>query len=213
MSGIRNLSVAPILAMGGLFALCAGCSPSEAPAPENPAPPGAPAGPVTIVAPGEATGSESSSNDDSPEKLPEVLAVNTAQFGGLLDKTLGKVAVVNIWATWCVPCVQEMPELIKFYQEADRDSIAFLSLSIDRVEEIDGEIPKFQRAHEVPFPVFVMNERNDEGMFKALRAQFRGGIPVTFIYDKTGKMVEMHEGVVTQSKLDGIVTPLLDGTP
>jgi len=150
---------------------------------------------------------------DAEARLPEVRAVNTAQLGELVAGTLGKVTVLNIWATWCGPCVQEMPDLVKFYNETSRDTVAFLSLSIDAESEITGAIPEFQRTHQVPFPVYVLNERDDEGLKKALRAPFEGGIPATYVYDATGKLVTSELGAITLAQLQGIVNPLLATKP
>lgn len=143
------------------------------------------------------------------EKLPEVLAVNTVKLGGLVERTLGKVTVLNIWATWCVPCVHEMPDLVTFYNQSDRASTAFVSVSIDDAVEITGAIPEFQRKHEVPFPIYVLNERDDDALFKALRGKFAGSIPATFLYDKSGALVKIFEGPVTLAELQEAVAPLL----
>jgi thiol-disulfide isomerase/thioredoxin len=213
----------------------AGCSqPEPAPSKETPAleqpaaeaTPPAPEATVEVVAPAEPEAALESEVPPTPEAppaansettsevpLPEVRAVNTAQFGELVEGTLGKVTVLNIWATWCGPCVQEMPDLVKFYNETSRDTVAFLSLSIDAESEITGAIPEFQRTHKVPFPVYVLNERNDEGLEKALRIPFKGGIPATYVYDATGKLVMSELGAITLAELQAVVIPLVQPAP
>jgi thiol-disulfide isomerase/thioredoxin len=207
--------------------LMAGCSQSEPVATsggsvsEQPAVEAStPEATVEVVAPADTETVPTSESTPAPSTtpaaevaLPPVRSVNTAQLGGLVEGTLGKITVLNIWATWCGPCVQEMPDLVKFYNETSRDSVAFLSLSIDAESEITGAIPEFQRTHSVPFPVYVLNERNDEGLEKALRVPFEGGIPATYIYDAAGKLVTSELGAITLSELQGIVNPLLSPKP
>lgn len=147
------------------------------------------------------------------QPLPEVVAVNTAKLGGLVEKTLGKVTVLNIWATWCGPCIHEIPEIVKFYQEMDPKTTAFISLSVDEEADITSAIPKFQREHQVPFPIYVLNERDDEGLRKALRGSFGGGIPTTFFYDREGRIVKKLDGAITLEEMRAIVEPLRNGQP
>ena len=65
----------------------------------------------------------------------------------------------------------------------------------------------------MPFPVYVLNERNDEGLEKALRVPFEGGIPATYVYDATGKLVMSELGAITLAELEAIVNPLLEQKP
>ena len=226
MYPFRKYFFAVSLIFGGAL-LMAGCSqpesavPSAPPAPEQPAAEApAPEATVEVVAPTEVEVAPMPEAPPAPvaeappeAPLPEVRAVNTAQLGELVEGTLGKVTVLNIWATWCGPCVQEMPDLVKFYNETSRDTVAFLSLSIDAESEITGAIPEFQRTHKVPFPIYVLNERNDEGMTKALRVPFEGGVPATYIYDVAGKLVKSEVGAITLAELQAIVNPLLSTKP
>jgi len=190
--------------------LVAGCSQPDpvATAPTTVAEEGPAASPVVSPTPEPAPAVDSAS--EAP--LPEVRAVNTAELGEVLEKTRGKVTVLNFWATWCVPCVKEMPDFVTLHDESDPAQVALVSLSIDDAAEIAGAIPEFQRAHKVPFPIYVLNERDDEALLKALRGKFSGMIPATFVYDKSGALVKTVEGPVTLAELREILKPLLAPT-
>lgn len=195
MYSIRLFASATALTLCAVLAL-AGCSkPVQAP-PEEKAP--------------DAVAEDSTQVGPVVEKLPEVIAVNTAQIGGLLDKTVGKVTVVNLWATWCGPCVQEMPDLVKFYNEMDREAVAFVSVSLDTEADIKEGIPNFQRTHKVPFPIFVLSEVNPEGLTKALRGSFGGGIPTTFFYDRSGTLAKTVVGAIPMEELLSTVKSLVE---
>lgn len=202
--------------------LVAGCSQPEPVAPQTvpseTSPPVAEEGPAaspTAEAPSEPEAVPAAelapAAVDAPAEapLPEVRAVNTAELGEVIEKTLGKVTVLNFWATWCVPCVQEMPDFVTLYNESDSEAVALVSLSIDDATEVTGAIPEFQRTHKMPFPIYVLNERDDDALEKALRGKFSGMIPATFVYDKTGALVKMVDGPVTLAELREILKPLL----
>lgn len=203
--------------------ILAGCG-SEAPAPEPEATPAAQEAPAPEAAAPEAP-AEEATTPESPDTakseatpadevpLPEILSVSTAQFRGVMEKTKGKVTVLNLWATWCGPCIHETPDLVKFYNETDRETLNFVSLSFDDAPEVDGAIPEFLRTHKVTFPVMVLNDRNDEELYRALRTNFGGGIPTTYVYDKDGALVKSVDGAIGLEELREIVAPLLNPEP
>ena len=196
--------------------LVAGCSQPDpvatAPAPSDPPTLVAEEGPAASPIASPTTEPAPAVDSTSETPLPEVRAVNTAELGEVLEKTLGKVTVLNFWATWCVPCVKEMPDFVTLYNESDPEQVALVSLSIDDAAEVTGAIPEFQRTHKMPFPIYVLNERDDEALEKALRGKFSGMIPATFVYDKTGALVKMVEGPATLAELREILKPLLTPT-
>lgn len=205
------LAIAILLAASGCGAPQATSTPAEAPADAG----GAANVEVTPPPSEEPAEPESESDASAPENsadaLPPVKEVNTEEVAALMNDTLGKVTVVNLWATWCPPCVHETPDLVKFYNETDREKVAYVSLSADEVAEINGEIPRFQRNLNVSFPIYVLNERDQEGLDAALRTPFEGALPTTIIYDRQGKAVETIMGAVTLEDLRAKVKPLLDG--
>ena len=120
------------------------------------------------------------------EKNLNVSLVDANGFQELLTSNKGNVLVVNIWATWCVPCVEEMPDLIKLTDQYKDKNVKLISISIDYPEEIDSKILPFIKSHKLNFPVYVNNFRNDESFINFLNKDWSGAIPATFVYDKKG---------------------------
>lgn len=216
------LAITLLLATTGCGAPQATNTPAEAPADAGgaanvevtPPPSEEPAEPETTPETQADAAPEPSPETDAAagEALPPVQEADTAAIAALMKETLGKVTVVNIWATWCPPCVHETPDLVTFYNETDRDQVAFVSISADDVAEIDGEIPKFQRNLDISFPIHVLNERDQEGLDAALRTPFEGALPTTIIYDRQGNAIDTVMGAITLDELRAKVTPLL-GAP
>ena len=94
----------------------------------------------------------------------------------------GKVVVVNIWATWCPPCVDEMPSLEKLYQEFKAENFAILAVSIDS-DGIEAVAP-FMKKHALTFPALIDSQA-------AIRTSYKTtGVPETFIINKQGILVK-----------------------
>ncbi len=135
--------------------------------------------------------------------------MDMAGLEALLDESRGKVTVINFWATWCVPCVAEMPYLAAFYRQHPRDEVAFLALSLDSPSEIETTVPRFMKEHEIPFPAYVLTERDIEEVSQVVRQEIYGALPVTIVYDRSGDVQRVWEGPITLDELNSAVKPLL----
>jgi peroxiredoxin len=93
----------------------------------------------------------------------------------------GKVVLVNIWATWCPPCVKEMPSMQKLYKEFNGKNFEILAVSIDAAG-VDAVAP-FMKKHKLSFPTLM----DPKGTIKSMYGVT--GIPESFIIDKQGVLV------------------------
>jgi peroxiredoxin len=93
----------------------------------------------------------------------------------------GKVLVLNFWASWCKPCVDEMPSLNRFAQDMKGQGVTVLGISVDHDEE---KYKKFVKGANIQFPVF----RDVKADIPASYGTFK--YPETYIIDKNGKVVE-----------------------
>src|SRR5258705_12068830 len=74
---------------------------------------------------------------------PVVAAINTDGLKGLLTEAKERPLLVNFWATWCDPCRDEFPDLVKIDEEYRPRSLDFVTVSLDDLSEIKTEVPKF----------------------------------------------------------------------
>jgi peroxiredoxin len=94
----------------------------------------------------------------------------------------GKIVVVNFWATWCPPCVEEMPSLERLHRALGNEGLVVLSVSGD--EDV-GALRRFVSEHGVSFPVL-----RDPGGRLAAEAYHTTGYPETFVIDGQGVLSE-----------------------
>ena len=98
----------------------------------------------------------------------------------------GKVVFLNIWATWCAPCVTEMPSMEKLYQELQDEDFQILAVSID--EAGTDVVRPFMKKHRLSFTSLVDPEGTIKNLYRTT------GVPESFIIDKNGKIVEVIIG-------------------
>jgi thiol-disulfide isomerase/thioredoxin len=102
----------------------------------------------------------------------------------------GKVIFLNLWATWCPPCIAEMPGIQSLYEKVDSNKVEFIMLSVnDQETKTKGFIDK----KGYTFPVYTAAS-NVPNVFRS------GSIPTTFIISKQGKIVSKKVGMANYDK-------------
>ena len=94
----------------------------------------------------------------------------------------GKVVLLNIWATWCPPCVEEMPSMEKLYQELKDEGFEILAVSIDE-SGAEAVIP-FVKKHRLGFPALLDTKGSIKSLYQIT------GVPESFIIGKEGIIAE-----------------------
>ena len=115
----------------------------------------------------------------------------------------GKVLVVNFWATWCPPCLKEIPEFIRLQEQLGNRGVQFVGIAIDE----KGKVEKFATSLGINYPILIGEL---EGITLARQAGNRlGGLPFTVIIDRQGRTAKIELGVLDERKLRPILEALL----
>jgi thiol-disulfide isomerase/thioredoxin len=109
--------------------------------------------------------------------------------------------LVNFWATWCDPCREEFPDLVKIDEDYRAKNLNFVAISLDDVTEIATEVPKFLKEMKASMPVVLLRVNDPEPAIKSVDAAWDGQLPATFLYDKEGKVVFKHFGRIKPDEL------------
>ena len=94
----------------------------------------------------------------------------------------GKVVLLNIWATWCPPCVEEMPSMEKLFQVLNEEGLEILAVSID-ASGLKAVGP-FMKKHKLNFPALIDPSGTTQGLYRTT------GVPESIIIDKNGIIIE-----------------------
>ena len=137
-----------------------------------------------------------------PEKpLPVVSAIDTEALKGLIKQQRERPLLVNFWATFCDPCRDEFPDLVKIDKEYRPQSLEFVTVSLDDVDQIKTDVPKFLNDMNATMPAYLLDVSDPEPAINFVDKRWRGDLPATYLYNDKGEMVYWHIGRVNPAEL------------
>ncbi len=156
--------------------------------------PGAPS--ASTHAPASAAPTQPAAPKTANPALPslQVKTIDGAPYD--LAAHRGKWVVVNFWATWCAPCLKEMPELSAL--DAMREHIEVIGLAYEEIEP--AEMKAFLQKHPVVYPVAILDVYAPPADFATPR-----GLPMTYLIAPDGKVAKQFLGPVTAKDIDAAI--------
>jgi thiol-disulfide isomerase/thioredoxin len=133
--------------------------------------------------------------------LPDVNYIDTSGTAYTPASLAGKVVVVNFWATWCGPCLSEIPDLSKVYEKYKARGLVMLGVMTDDPD--NNKLLNFQSDHEMTYPVI----RGNSDILVSY--SYPGALPTTFVFDRGGRQVYSHVGPLHVDQLERLLEPLL----
>lgn len=120
-----------------------------------------------------------------------------------VEEWKGKVLVVNFWASWCPPCVEEMPEFVRLQEELGQRGLQFIGIAIDEPEAVAD----FLKQTPVNYPILIGAE--DAADWASKLGNRSEVLPFSAVFDRGGTLVRSHTGIFKRQLLLETVAPLL----
>jgi thiol-disulfide isomerase/thioredoxin len=144
----------------------------------------------------------------SSQSAGNIGLIHKDKLDSLIKNRDGNLLLINIWATWCIPCREEFPDLIKI-AENFADDLDVIAVSVDFADEKDSKIIPFLKDKKVNFPVFISGFEKDEEMINYFSKEWNGALPATFIYNRQGNQIEFLEGKHSYESFSSVIRNLL----
>lgn len=158
-----------------------------------------------------ASGGGKSAVVNAADSVRAVLPIDNAGLKQLIKERTGRILLVNIWATWCAPCVEEFPDLVRLSKAYAGGDVDIVAISADYPDEIDAKIVPFLKKQNVPFRVFVAKFDHQEDFINAVNQSWNGALPATLIYDAQGKQRLFHIGQLTYEQFKDSIEKVKGG--
>ena len=128
-------------------------------------------------------------------------------FSALLHKNNDTTYVVNFWATWCKPCVEELPYFDQLAEKHKGEKVKVLLVSMDFADQVKGRLKPFIKKKKVQSEVVVFDAPKPNEWIPKIDEKWSGAIPATYIY--RGKEHSFYERSFDYETLESVVQPFL----
>lgn len=145
-----------------------------------------------------------------PVTGPKITQIDIEGLKALL-KPKGKPLLINFWATWCDPCREEFPELVKL-DTVYKGKIDFLTISLDDVEEINRLVPKFLGQMKAEMPAYLLKTPDESAAIQLVSRDWAGNLPLTILYNSVGEIAYTRGGKIKYETMTAEIDKVLNST-
>lgn len=129
-----------------------------------------------------------------------------------LVKPNGKPLILNFWATWCDPCREEFPDLVKVYNDY-KGKLDIATVSLDDLAEINRDVPKFLSQMKAQMPAYLLKTPDEDAAMKVVTEDWAGNLPMTIVFAANGDVAYLRKGKihldVLTAEIEKALTPQL----
>ena len=128
---------------------------------------------------------------------------------GQLEEYRGEVVVLNLWATWCVPCIKEIPDLMTLESELDSRGMRLVAVSMDDPADL-GAVEAFRARHFPEFRTWLRGEPDMDTLVSVVDFAWNGILPTTYLINREGQVARKIQGKWSLDEFRTAVETLLD---
>lgn len=137
---------------------------------------------------------------EGPKQVP---VMTFKEFEPMIQKNNDTVYVINFWATWCKPCIKELPEFEKFNKAYKRKPVKVILVSLDFPDKYESQLLPFIKENQIKSQVIHLTETDANKWIDKVSGLWSGSIPATLIYKRTSR--EFYEKQLSYDDLVSIV--------
>ncbi|MCW8813015.1 MAG: TlpA family protein disulfide reductase [Chlorobium sp.] len=137
-----------------------------------------------------------------------VKIINTDDLSAIINNS-DLPLLINVWATWCMPCREEFPYLVKI-SNIYKDKVRVVGISVDDSEVSDSKVIPFIKNQKADFEIYLLKVVEPEDFINLLNKKWSGAIPATFIYDKDGNQKEMLIGKQSYESFEEAIKKVIE---
>ncbi len=140
----------------------------------------------------------------APAMAQDVQVIKLADLDKLLQKPKEGVVLINFWATWCRPCIEELPYFDKAQQEFADKGVTMYFVSLDDVEILESRVKPFVKKKGLQAKVLLLDETDMNAFINRVDPEWSGAIPATIMISSTER--KLIEGKMEPQELKALLT-------
>jgi peroxiredoxin len=138
---------------------------------------------------------------ENPVELKEI---DLAGISDLVGNKGDKLRLINVWATWCGPCIIEFPEFVEMQRMYGARDFEVVSVSMDR-PGMQEKVLKFLEENQAAFTNYLSVESDRDAFIEALNPNWYGNLPLTLLLAPGGEVIYAHDGIIDPLDLKKVI--------
>ncbi|MEN9526657.1 MAG: hypothetical protein RLY56_608 [Pseudomonadota bacterium] len=124
-------------------------------------------------------------------------AIHASEFKQILNSHRGDLVVVNFWATWCAPCLKEIPDLLKLQKEKSSEGMQLIGIAVDEPTANSAEVERFRSRYFPEFRTYARAGVEMDELAQVIDPSWNEVVPTTYLLDREGRVVKRIQGKKT----------------
>jgi len=149
-----------------------------------------------------------SETKNTAQPTEDIPTLDYKQLKPWLNKQNNKTYVVNFWATWCAPCVKELPYFEKIHKTYNDDNVEVILVSLDFPKKKESSLIPFVKKKNIQSKVLHLDDTNEQFWIGDIAESWSGAIPATLIYNKDQR--QFYEQSFTQEELENEIQTFIN---
>lgn len=145
-----------------------------------------------------------------PARAQTVSVVTFDQLESMINNTGDTLVVFNFWATWCKPCIAEMPAFDSLHRAYLHKKVRVVFVSLDFVSQLDKSVRPFVKKRSFAPPVVLLDAPNPNAWIDRISTAWSGAIPATLVVHTAKNIRVFYEREFTFDELQSIIQPLTE---
>jgi thiol-disulfide isomerase/thioredoxin len=141
--------------------------------------------------------------------------ISEAELKTELESHRGRAVILHFWASWCVPCLAELPLVARLAQDSRRKGVDFLAVSLDNPSRQSAQHVSALLAQRIRDPQWsaILKIADADAFMTSIDPNWEGAIPVFFAYDQNSRLRRSHLGNINQVEFDELISDLTSPLP
>lgn len=139
--------------------------------------------------------------------------INAAQLRDQLNAQRGKVVVLNLWATWCMPCLKEIPVLLQVTQQLASRGVVLIGVSMDEPQALAAQVEPFRLKFFPEFTTWLREEPDMDSIASVVDSAWNEILPTTYIIGRNGKLRTKIQGARSADQFRSTIEAALQASP
>lgn len=124
-------------------------------------------------------------------------AIQASEFKKILGSHRGDLVIVNFWATWCAPCLKEIPDLLRLQQEKSSEGVQLIGVAVDEPTVDSSEVERFRSRYFPAFRTYARAGTEMDELAQVIDPTWNEVVPTTYLLDREGRVVKRIQGKKT----------------